>query len=118
MFGVVSYYLISSQFIRFVIFFIKLKLKTSYFFNQLEVSNQIRSINYQLSNLKYIQEGWTVRPDSPFDLDDEMNVDEVELNLLARSSAIKSKVKVSITYSLMKRFPTIQIKLAFYLFKY
>ena len=61
-----------------------------------KVTNQIRSINYQLSNLKYLQEGWTVRPvDTPLDFDDN-ETEEVELNSLARKSARGIKTRVFI----------------------
>ncbi|RNA43652.1 glutamate-rich 6-like [Brachionus plicatilis] len=45
--------------------------------------NQNRSINYQLSNLRYLHEGWTVRPSTP--IDEELDsLDEEEFNLVAR----------------------------------
>lgn len=47
--------------------------------------NQNRSINYQLSNLKYLHEGWTVRPSTPIDLELD-NMDEEEFNLIARET--------------------------------
>lgn len=55
--------------------------------------NQTRSINYQLSNLRYIQEGWTVRPSTPIDYDLE-NLDEEEFNLVARDSVDSTEEKV------------------------
>jgi hypothetical protein len=53
----------------------------------------MRSINYQLSNLKYLKEGWTVRAKSAIDLD-EMNLDEVEFNLFAYNSSFSVVEKV------------------------
>lgn len=53
----------------------------------------MRSINYQLSNLKYIQEGWTVRSDNIVDLD-EMNLDEVEFNLVSYTPIFSATQKV------------------------
>ena len=44
-----------------------------------QVTNQARSINYQLSNLKYLQEGWTVRPTTPVDFDEIMEDNEINL---------------------------------------
>jgi hypothetical protein len=64
------------------------------------VSNQIRSINYQLSNLKYIQDGWTVRPDTPYENDDLGINDDVEFNLLAQSSVGSYQLKVN-TYFML-----------------
>ena len=46
--------------------------------------------------MKYLQEGWTVRPvDTPLDFDDN-ETEEVELNSLARKSARGIKTKVFI----------------------
>jgi hypothetical protein len=56
------------------------------------VANQIRSISYQLSNLKYIKDGWTVRPETPINNDELGIFDESEFNLLAQSSTINAKV--------------------------
>ncbi len=61
------------------------------------MSNQIRSINYQLSNLKYIQDGWTVRPETPTHNDDLGIFDENEFNLLAQSTISSVKV-INISY--------------------
>lgn len=47
--------------------------------------NQNRSINYQLSNLKYLHEGWTVRPSTPIDFDMD-DMDEEEFNLIAKET--------------------------------
>jgi hypothetical protein len=42
-------------------------------------SKQIKSINYQLSNVRFIQVGWTVRPDmSTFDDFDYVSDDDEE----------------------------------------
>ncbi|CAF0985488.1 unnamed protein product [Brachionus calyciflorus] len=48
--------------------------------------NQNRSINYQLSNIKCLQDGWTVRPTSPIDMD-LSSLNEEEFNLNARNNA-------------------------------
>jgi hypothetical protein len=58
------------------------------------VSNQIRSISYQLSNLKYIQDGWTVRPDTPVNKDELGLFDENEFNLLAQTSTSNTNVNI------------------------
>lgn len=50
------------------------------------VTSQVRSINYQLSNLKYLQDGWTVRPTSPLDFDEMMEDNEFNLFLPVDSS--------------------------------
>jgi hypothetical protein len=39
----------------------------------------VRSINYQLSNLRYLQDGWTVRPTTPVDFDEMLEEDEFNL---------------------------------------
>lgn len=51
------------------------------------MSNQVRSINYQLSNLKYIQQGWTFKPSNVVDFA-EMNLDEVEFNLTSPDAGL------------------------------
>lgn len=55
------------------------------------VSKQLKSINYQLSNLRYIHEGWTVRPDSAmsFDLSSDENDDDVIVPASLSSSVLK-----------------------------
>lgn len=49
------------------------------------LANQMKSINYQLSNLKCLQDGWTVRPKSPIKFSNEEDEDD-EMNLLTSSS--------------------------------
>lgn len=70
------------------------------FFSFIVVSTQVRSINYQLSNLKYIQQGWTFRPSNVVDFA-EMNLDEVEFNLTSPDSGIFDTLqKVTLFFSL------------------
>lgn len=45
--------------------------------------NQLKSINYQLSNLKYVHDGWTVRLPSPFELDEIQPVQNKDISLQA-----------------------------------
>ena len=58
-------------------------------------SKQIKSINYQLSNVRYIQAGWTVRPDAScfddFDLvsSDDDDDDDIIVPVTLTTSAIK-----------------------------
>lgn len=64
-----------------------------------QVTGQVRSINYQLSNLKYIQQGWTVRSKSVIDMA-EMNLEEVEFNIFSTQipefdASIKVNFKIS-----------------------
>ena len=64
------------------------------FIFSLPVANQLRSINYQLSNLKYMQEGWTVRPKSPIDFD-QINFNDIEYNLMAQAVVSEGEPRVS-----------------------
>jgi hypothetical protein len=47
----------------------------------------MRSINYQLSNLRHLQEGWTVRPSTPLDFDDMFADEDSEFNLFVSAAA-------------------------------
>jgi hypothetical protein len=53
--------------------------------NNINLANQMKSINYQLSNLKCLQDGWTVRPSSPIKFSNEEDEDD-EMNLLTSSA--------------------------------
>ena len=59
------------------------------------VATQIKSINYQLSNLKYLQEGWTVRPSSRIDFDDSY---ENESDLLANEDSTQTYRATELEY--------------------
>jgi hypothetical protein len=62
-----------------------------------QVTGQVRSINYQLSNLKYIQQGWTVRSKSVIDMA-EMNLEEVEFNIFSTQiPEFDASIKVIVT---------------------
>ncbi len=53
----------------------------------------MKSINYQLSNLKYLQDGWTVRPRSRLTYSELSDEDDEEINLLTSNQNNLPKFK-------------------------
>lgn len=61
------------------------------------IVRQVRSIQYQLSNLKYINDGWTVRLPSPIEFEDVSDSEE-EADVLVPASIPSAAIKVWIFY--------------------
>jgi hypothetical protein len=54
---------------------------------------QVLSIQYQLSNLKYVNDGWTVRLPSPIEFEDVSDSEE-EADVLVPASIPSAAIKV------------------------
>ena len=59
------------------------------------MTNKVRTISYQLSNLKYMNDGWTVRLPSPIEFDD-ISDSEDEADVLVPATVSSATIKVFI----------------------